>query len=87
MRISKGSDHEDPHKRIKSIGGVKDHVRWWRPEGGAITDIESGAFEYFVLVATRPIEVVVAVHEGRKYLKTKPDDYVPNNLLSQPECP
>jgi len=30
--------------------------------------------------------VVIAVHNGRPYLKTEPDAYPNNNLLNLPEC-
>jgi hypothetical protein len=31
--------------------------------------------------------VIVAVHNGHKYIKTKADGIQPDNLLSLPECP
>jgi hypothetical protein len=30
---------------------------------------------------------VVDTHNGRKYIRTRPDDYRQNNLLSLAECP
>ena len=31
--------------------------------------------------------VIVALHEGRRYIKTEADGEIPNNLLALPECP
>ena len=31
--------------------------------------------------------VIVAVHNGNKYIKTENDGLHPNNLLALPECP
>jgi hypothetical protein len=57
------------------------------PEEAAITAIETKQFSFFVSVGGKDVDVIVATHEGRKYLKTTADGYAPNNLLSLPECP
>jgi hypothetical protein len=57
------------------------------PEEDAIKAIENRQWDFFVLVNGREVDVIVASHEGRKYLKTTADGYAPNNLLSLPECP
>jgi hypothetical protein len=79
--------HGDPHERIKNIGGVTGGERWKVSEDEAISGIESGKWAFFVNVGGKQVDVVVASHKGRKYLKTVPDNYAPNNLLSLPECP
>jgi len=80
--IRKRGDHYNPHERIQGIGGSG----WYHTEDQAIANIEKGTHTYYVSVAGRSVRVVVAVHNGRKYLKTEADDYSPNNLLALPEC-
>jgi hypothetical protein len=80
-------EHHNPHERIVGIGGVDKGVRWWRAEDDAIRDVEHDPTSYFVSVNNRSVWVIVAMHNGRKYLKTDTDGYVPNNLLSLPDCP
>jgi hypothetical protein len=88
MCITKRPSHHDPHERIQGIGGGTSVLaRWWRAEDDAIRDIEMARVEYYVNVNNRPVRVMVAVHNGRKYLKTEADGYAPNNLLNLPECP
>jgi hypothetical protein len=80
--ITKRGDHYDPHERIQGIGGAG----WYKTEDQAIAEIEQGTNSFFVNVGGRAVRVVVAVHNGRKYLKTEADGYSPNNLLALPEC-
>ena len=78
------------YERIVSIGcaevGTGLHKRFTEDE--AINRIDSHADQFYV---ERPVGhrvwVVVAEHEGRKYLKTEADGEKPNNLLALPECP
>jgi hypothetical protein len=80
--------HQNPHERIAHVGGVNaDGTRWKMTESDAIDAIEQGRFRFYVSVGGKSVWVVVAVHLGRKYLKTEADSYAPNNLLSLPECP
>jgi Protein of unknown function (DUF3892) len=53
----------------------------------AITRIESGEDSFYVQVGGKATEVIVAVHNNRKYLKTMADGYAPDNLLNLDECP
>jgi hypothetical protein len=55
-------------------------------EDQAIYDIEHGSYRYFVNVNGRSTDVEVVQGRRRKFLKTKADSYVPNNLLSLPHC-
>ncbi len=57
------------------------------PKEQAIREIEQGTNTFFVSVGGRSVRVIVAVHNGRKYLKTEADGSSPNNLLALPECP
>jgi hypothetical protein len=81
--IRKRGNHYDPHERIEGIGGTG----WYKPEDQAIREIEQGTNEFFVSVGGRSVRVIVALHNGRKYLKTEADGYSPDNLLALPECP
>ena len=79
--------HQNPHERIQSIGGINsDGTRWTLTETEAILGIDTGKYDFFVTVNYREVNVIVASHLGRKYLKTTADGYEPNNLLSLPEC-
>lgn len=56
-------------------------------EDRAINSIETGEFSFWVSAGGHAVNVIVAIHEGHKYLKTESDGLQPNNLLSLPECP
>lgn len=71
-----------PHERIEALGGSG----WCKAEDEVIREIEGGVNSYFVTAHGRPVQVAVATHLGRKYLKTLADGYVLNNLLALPEC-
>lgn len=80
--ITKRGDHYDPHERIAGIGGDG----WRKSEDEAIAEIEAGTNSFYVSVGGRSVRVIVARHNGRKYLKTEADGYSPDNLLALPEC-
>ena len=80
-------EHHNPHERIVGIGGVDQGTRWWRAEDDAIRDVDRNPNSYHVSVNGKAVRVIVATHNGRKYLKTEADGYAPNNLLSLPDCP
>lgn len=81
--INKRGDHYDPHERISHIG---QQGNWRIMEDSAIKRIESGSDSFYVSVGGKTVEVIVASHNGRKYLKTQSDGYSPNNLLNLNEC-
>lgn len=81
--INKRGSHYDPHERIQYIG-YRGH--WRLAEDNAIRRIENQQDGFYVQVGGRQVEVIVASHSGRKYLKTEVDGYAPNNLLNLPEC-
>jgi hypothetical protein len=64
-----------------------DGTRWKLSLEDAITGIEEGKWRFYVSAGGRSVWVVIAEHEGRKYLKTEADGYSPDNLLSLEECP
>ena len=82
--IVKRGSHYDPHERIESIGNQAG--KWVISEDSAIRRIESGTDSFYTNVNARAAEIVVATHNGRKYLKTDADGYAPNNLLSLDDC-
>jgi hypothetical protein len=83
----KRGDHYAPHERIQGIAGDGGNG-WYRSEAQVIGEIERmGLNSYYVNVNGRQVNVVTAVHNGRKYIKTQSDGYAPNNLLSLPEPP
>jgi len=86
--INKLGDHYDPHERISHIGGLNaDGTRWKLHEDQAIKDIEDKKYEFYVSVGGKSVDVIVAKHNGSKYLKTESDSYSPDNLLALSECP
>jgi hypothetical protein len=87
--IKKYGGHRNPHERIQGIGGTDstNHNQYYVVEDDAIKGIEDGVWAFFVNVNSKEVDVIVATHERRKYLKTAADGYEPNNLLSLPECP
>jgi hypothetical protein len=81
--ITKKGDNHNPHERIQHIGHQNN---WMLSEELAIRKIESGSDSFYVNVNGKEVSVIVAVHSGRKYLKTEADGYAPNNLLNLREC-
>ena len=83
--------HHNPHERIEGLGGVYSGKRWYMEEGDIIAELERPAatrrWNFYTSVNGHAAWVIVAVHNGRKYLKTEPDGYHQNNLLDLDECP
>lgn len=80
--INKRGNHYDAHTRIQAIGGSG----WKDAEDVAIANVKRDSSSYYVAVGGRSVWVIVAIHNGREYLKTQSDGYSPDNLLSLPEC-
>jgi hypothetical protein len=81
------ADRQNPHERIQNIGGVRaDGVHWKRSQQQAVIDIESGTYAYYVSAAGRTVDVIVATHNGNKYIKTTADGVHPDNLLALADC-
>lgn len=83
------SDRYNPHERILYIGGLNpDGTRWKMSQPDAVQVIVKGTYQFFVYVAGREVDVIVAKSaQGNLYIKTEADGEHPNNLLSLPECP
>lgn len=82
-------DRYNEYERIINVGGVwTDGKNWKISQPATIAHIESGEWGFYVQVGGNRVEVEVAVSRfNNKYIKTKADKDVPNNLLSLPECP
>jgi len=84
----KKTDLTDPHERIHGIGGIDIHGKqWYLSLSEAISAIENSRLEFWTRGGGKRAEVIIATHNGHKYLKTKADDIQPDNLLALRECP
>ncbi|MET4699274.1 hypothetical protein ABIE65_002304 [Constrictibacter sp. MBR-5] len=82
-------DGADRDRRIDRIGGASGGTGgggWRLSLDEAIAGIENNTWEFWTRGGGKPVEVIVATHNGRKYLKTEADGAEPNNLLSLPTC-
>jgi hypothetical protein len=84
--ITKLPSHQDRHRRIQAVGGV-DGTRWKDSEEVAIANVKRDPKSYYVSEQGKSVWVVVRTHDHRDYLKTETDYFLPDNLLSLPECP
>jgi hypothetical protein len=86
--IVKRGGHYNPHERIEYVGGVNPNgTRWKLSENEAIAGIHAGKWDFFVHAGGREVDVIVAYHGSRAYLKTRNDNYLWDNLLQLPDCP
>jgi len=86
--VSKKASHYDAHERIAGVGGLNDdNSRWKMGVFDVINAIEQKRIQFQVSIGGKMVPLVVAVHNGIKYLKTATDGYSPDNLLHLPECP
>lgn len=77
---------EDRHHSITHVGGYTTE-RWKITQSDAIAHIENREWDFYTMANGHRADVIVAVRNGRKYLKTTADYDTPDNLLSLPECP
>ena len=82
--IVKRGGHYNPHERIEALGNSVG--QWMLSESEMINRIERGLESFYTMVNGRRAEIIVAVHQSRKYLKTDADGYAPNNLLNLADC-
>lgn len=83
------TESNEPHSRIKNVGGVNNNGTQWNfSQEQIIHDIESGEYQYYVRVDEKPVFVTVAESpEGKKYIKTEQDADHPDTLLDLPGFP
>ena len=80
--ITKHPDHADRHRRIQYVGGTG----FYDAETAAIANVKRDPHYYYVSEQGKSVWVIVRTHDGRDYLKTENDRFLPDNLLSLPEC-
>jgi hypothetical protein len=80
--ITKLPNHQDRHRRIQAVGGHG----WKDSEEVAIANVKRDPRSYYVTEQGKSVWVKVQTHDGRDYLKTENDRFLPDNLLSLPEC-
>jgi len=80
----KKTNHSNPYERIERAGGLEGEA-WTLRVHEIITHIKKGD-SFWVDVGGQRVDVIIASHSGREYIKTRPDGDHPNNLLSLPEC-
>ncbi len=80
--ITKLPNHPDRHRRIQAVGGTG----WKDSEDTAIANVKRDPSSYEVSEQGKTVRVIVKQHDGRDYLKTQNDRFLPDNLLSLPEC-
>jgi hypothetical protein len=92
--ISKSGDVQDPHSRIKAVGGisVESGKEFFVTQEHCIRDIDAG-IRYFVAGSDgSKADVRVNIHfpawapRGSRYITTVPDHTKLDNLLSLPKC-
>ena len=81
------TDRYNPHERIQNAGGINNGSRWKKEQQAVVREIEAKTNSFFTKVNGVRANVIVATHDGNKYIKTESDGLHPNNLLSLPECP
>jgi Protein of unknown function (DUF3892) len=82
------TNRTDRWERISHVGGRNaDGTRWKMTEADAIAAMEAGTYRFYTHVDGKSAWVVIATHNGRKYLKTEADTSTKDNLLSLEECP
>jgi hypothetical protein len=88
IRCVTKTGREAPHECISDVGGLNaSGTRWKQSQQQTISEIESGTWEFFVTREGETAGVIVASHQGHKYLKTRGDGLYPHLLLALPECP
>jgi len=80
--ITKHPSHEDRHRRIQAVGGEG----FYDSEDVAIANVRRNSEYYYTVEQGKSVWVIVKTHDGRDYLKTQNDHFLPDNLLSLPEC-
>lgn len=82
----KKNPREDRYNAITHVGG-RGASPWKLTLDDAIGKIERREWDFFTIANGHRADVIVAVRNGRKHLKTTADYDTPDNLLSLPECP
>ncbi|QIG97719.1 MULTISPECIES: DUF3892 domain-containing protein [Bradyrhizobium] len=81
--IARLPNHQDRHRRIQAVGGSG----WQDTEETAIANVRRDKSAYEVTEQGKTVKVTVKKHDGREYLNTENNRFLPDNLLSLPDCP
>src|SRR5206468_1637687 len=75
VRCINKTPRQDPHHRIRNIGGINDDgTRWKLGEDEAIAGMKASKWRFWTTTPQgNSVWVIIAVHEGREYLKTEAD--------------
>lgn len=76
------TNRTNPHERIQTVGG--NGFRY--SVADAIKRIENGTNTFWTRGGGKVADVIVAIRDGHKYLKTTNDGVQPDNLLALPNC-
>ena len=73
IRCVNKTDRYNPHERISHVGGGTAPNLWRQTQEQTIREIENNQYDYYVEEGGRTVDVIVAKHNGNKYIKTKAD--------------
>ena len=84
-----GGYHDDPHEAISTLGWVDEQTgQSARSTREQMYDWVKSGGQAVVVNGTTRVQVVTAESSrGTRFVKTKPDYTVRDNLLKLPECP
>lgn len=77
----------DPERYIVSVGGIRRDGTLWKLSEEQVIGALRRNFSFFVTVNGKRYDVIVSKVNGREYIKTTADRYMPAQLLSLPACP
>jgi hypothetical protein len=79
--------HMSPLEHITHVGGLNQNGGSWYYTREEVADmIDSGQYQFHVIVGRYNVPVTTYVRNGVKFLRTVPDQTTRDNLLSLNEC-
>jgi len=84
--ITRRHQYFDPHELIERVGGLYLGEKWNMPDYLVIYHIKKNIEQYFVMVNSKRVNIIVGNYLGREYLKGEADAYKPETLLNLPMC-
>ncbi len=78
--------NQEPEQCIRYVGGIyNDHI-WKHSVNDVIFHMEMTIHSYRIENGQELVDVVIANHNGCKYIKSRLDTTLPDRLLTLPEC-